>query len=363
MKTTLTRNEKLLMGVILFVGVLFAALFAQVELKQKPMSQFDSPATYINYQMGRATESFSEYSLNGRDVENVYEGLSPKEASKAKQVDAKKKTDLKKKDETKKVQAAAPAAKPKPKPVAKLSAVAPSSDKKSAVESSHYTGNYTSTYGPSAPYQAPVIVNAEAEDKDKDKKTFAQWRALIFAIPTRETLAPFIEAYRKGTVTATEYQAMAQDLLDQPNEKYKGLGLYALRAQPSLQSLTQLIHLPNQGLSTALQTYANEGVLAYLQAQNISVLNQALQTKNKVLITKILTVLNANLPKINQGDYSTVVDSRNRRDSETGSLTVASFKSLVPALSALLTAGDTEVAALAQQTSGLIQSTNTIAQN
>ena len=73
--------------------------------------------------------------------------------------------------------------------------------------------------------------------------------------------------------------------------------------------------------------------------------------------------MNTNLPKLSQGDYSSLVDSRNRRDAASTSVTVASFKVLLSSLTKLTSLADSELAALAQQTSAYIQSTNNVAVN
>ncbi len=364
MKTTLTRNEKLLIGAILSFGGLLIALFTQVSLKQDVASQFETRAGYINYEMGRPTESYSEYSISGRDVDHSYEALKAREIAQLKaadkKADAQKKAELKKKEDAKKTVAAA--ASPKAI-VLNASPKAIVSGLISVVESKNDSNNFVNNYSGNYNQQQATPAPAEPDQKDaKNKKSFAQWRAIIFATPTRETLALFIEAYRKGELTSTEFQAMAQDLIEQSDEKYKGLGILALRAKPSLQSLSQLTHLSVTGLSAAMQNYLSEGIAAYMQDANISVVNQALQTKDKVLISKILTLLNASLPKISQGDYSSLVDSRNRRDTAS-TMTIASFKVLLPSLTALVSTGDSELASLARVSASYIQSANTVASN
>lgn len=363
MKTTLARNEKLLMIAILSLGVLFVGLFAGVSLKPDSVSGFEARAGYINYEMGRPTESYSEYTLNGRDVDHSYESLKAREVAKLKEAtktaEAAKKAELTKKEVVKKA-AVANTTQAKAHVVAAVSKPVSITTNPHAVTSAGYQGSYSAgNYAQAVPSSPEIPTDKKA---DKDKKSFAQWRAQMFAAPTRETLALFIEAYRKGELTTTEFQSMAQDLLEQTDEKYKGLGILALRAQPSLQSLSQLAHLNESSLSKAMQTYLNEAITAYMQEANISVVNQALQTKDKVLISKTLTLLNSSLPKISQGDYSSLVDSRNRRDSAS-TMTMASFKVLLPSLAALFNAGDADLARLAQVCSGYIQSTNHIAQN
>ncbi len=379
MKTALNKNEKIVIAFVLFAVVAMTVLFTQVNFKQKAIAAFDA-VNFINYEMARPEEAFSEYSLNGRDVDHTYEGITLKAAVTVKAADQVKlaaitKADLKKKEaaaaaaalKAKKVQAAvAPAITPVAKAVKTTTPVAPFISKKDDLDSA--TSNNNSGYR----YAQTQVANQEAaaedgvanpkDPKDVKKKTYSQWRAQIFATPTRETLLPFIEAYRKTQVSATEYQSMSQDLLDQPEEKYKGLGIMALRAVPSLPSLSQLTHLNKEALSQALQVYLNQAILAYLQPQNVGILNQALATKDKVLVMKSLQLLNSNLPKLSQGDYTAITEARFRRDSEATTFSMNSFKSLIPTLGTLSSSADPELATLAQQSSSLILSANTIAQ-
>lgn len=371
MEINLNRNEKILAYMTLAAIAGFTVLFMQLNLKSNTSSSQIGTGLQIDYKMARPEESYSEYSLNGREIDHSYEAVAKKIAAakaieQAKTVNAKPKTEAQKKAEAdkKKVeasqkaaalarsQAAAQAAK---KP-AVVQAQSVSSDKKSeaqAAEHSAYDNTVAST-------QEQNRSDSNVEDpnaaKQKNKKTFAQWREQIFAQPTRETINAFLDAYKKGDVNATEVQAMAQDLLDQNNELLKGLGLYTLRASPSLASLSQLVHVEDK-VSASYKVYVEQAYLAYLQPQNVGFLGQALQTKDKTLIAKTLTILNTNLPNVGK------VDSRQGRDNGSlgSGLTMSSFIGLLPALSALSTSQ--EFAALAQQAIVYIQSSNNVAQN
>ena len=158
-------------------------------------------------------------------------------------------------------------------------------------------------------------------------------------------------------------QVLAQDLLDQNSESLKGLGLYALRATPSLASFSQLVHIEAE-VSETYKSYIQQAYLSYLQPQNMGVLNQALQTKDKVLVLKSLNLLSINLQKVVKGDFTAFADPRNGRESGPGdSVSMTSFKGLISALSSLGLSQDQELAPLAQQVISYIQSTNTVAQN
>jgi len=383
METNLNRNEKILAVMTLAAIAGFTVLFMQVNLRSNTSVSQIGTGVQVDYKMARPEESYSEYSLNGREIDQSYEALKRKEAvraaEKAKaiaatkpvQTEAQKKAEAAKKKTEATQKAAALArsqaqtafqARNKEKELAQQTK-ASSSDTKKGAEASD-SSNYENQGGYAGDSKNPP--NAPVEDpnaaKKKDKKTFAQWREQIFAQPTRESVNSFLEAYRKGDVTSTEVQAMAQDLLDQNSDSLKGLGLYTLRAAPSMASLSQLVHA-EANLSATYKTYVEQAYLAYLQPQNVGYLNQALQTKDKTLIAQALTILNTNLPNVGKGNNSASVDTRGGRDTGVvgSNITMSSFKSLLPALTTL--ASSQEFASMAQQVMAYIESSNTVAQN
>jgi hypothetical protein len=369
METGLNRNEKII-ALITFIAIsVFAFMFIRISHTGSELSQIDSRGS-INYKMARPEESYSEYSLNGREVDQIYEGLKAKQKASAQQPDAKtkiskgtdKKLDQKKKAEAQKKAAAVSKAtqlKKSESPVE--SRIERKSLEASQTSSSNETYNYQSDNQAQA-VQTPVVDEAVTA-KEKVKKTFSEWRTLIFAKPTNETIALFVEAYRKKEINETEFQAMSQDLLDQNDEKLKGLGLYALRSVPSLASLSQLVHIEAQ-IPATYRTYIEQAYMAYLQPQNVTYLNRALQTKDKVLVLKSLNLLGSSIQKIAKGDVGSLVDPRNRRESDlVSTYSINNFKGLVPALTELVSSQDQELAPLAQQIVSYIQSSNNVAIN
>ena len=379
MELQLTKNEKIIAWVLLGLVMSFFLMFMQINSSHRSLSQIESN-TSINYQMARAEEGFSEYSLSGRDVDHVYQGL-PAQAQKET-----KKTvppaDLKKlaalsaeaaKKQAALAQAQALAKKKQAKATQQKNTKADESVAQNATSSEDTNDNKSTENGNTQEANVQARQNqkkntvandtTDPQNKKNKKKTYAEWRTLLFSKPTRESLISFIEAYKNNDVTSDEYQAMSQELLSQTDDNLKGLGLLALRSMPSLQSFSQLVHIQSQ-LPTTYQNYVEQAYLAYLQPQNIQVLNQALMTKDKTLVLKSLNLLGTNLQKIHQGDYTSLVDSRNRRDgSSNNSISISTYKSLLPALISLGSSSDQDVSPLAQQVSNLIQTSNNIAQN
>lgn len=375
MEPNLNRTEKFL--AVAAVSAIGAFIFMFLQINYRPSSSMSQIETsgQIDYQMAKPVEGYSEYSLNGREIEEVYEGLEAKQAV-FKTSDKKTKTEVIKKavtakkkiEDTKKAQTRAAQLAAYNKKVAEVKKAwdAHNARKKAEANSKTEAETQANNSSPSAPFSGaenrnqPPILN---DPKAKNKKTFAEWRAQIFAQPTRETVDALMAAYRKNEVTAAEVQALAQDLLDQNDDKMKGLGLYVLRSAPSMGSLSQMVHAEPE-VNDSLKAYIGQAYLAYLQPQNVGYLNQALQTKDKTLILKSLNILGVNLQKLSQGDYSSLNDPRNRRDSGAVSqFSMTSFTSLVPALTTLSQSQDQELISPAQQVLGFIQSTNTVATN
>ena len=372
MSTQLTKTEKLIAGVIFAAIAAFIFMFMQISQRSgaKISSQFETTHA-IDYKMARPEQLYSEYTLEGRELEQSYEALTPAEqklSRKKQALIAKAKIETKKKAEIKKKQVAAATAKAKAmaKTRAQVAAAARESQLakfqgKTSAENARtdQTQPYNSDYNPAAQPPgdsvAPLV-------KSTSKKSFAEWRTLIFDKPTAETMGLFIAAYRKNEVTMTEYQALAQDLLDQTEPKLKGLGLMALRSVPSLQSYSQLVHA-QASLNETYQAYVEQSLLSYLQPHNLTYLIQAIGTRDKLVLMKSLTLLNINLTKLSQGDQSGFIDPRSRREDSNVTLSMASFRGLLPNLGQIGSSQDQELSGLAQQIVTLIQSANHVAQN
>jgi|GEM_PF-6207462 len=378
MKINLTKTEKAI-SIATFVGVsIFFASFIRVSQGVKSTSHFET-ADVIDYTMARPDQIYSEYTLNGREFDRSFEGVPVEKSEinlnkKKQDLITKKVTDIKKKEEIKKKQALA-AKNPQRQAAAKLQEQQLNAQLNSKLNApSIYTKNNfkkdsTVRFAQNNPLpvyavNSPNNVDAEAIQQEikSNKKTVIEWKNILFSKPTTESLSLFIAAFRKNEVTGDEYQLMSQDLIAQNDIQLKGLGLMALRSVPSLPSLAQLVHLETANLG-GLQSYVEQSLNAYLQAQNIQYINQALLTKDKKLVLGSLALLSINLTNFELGDFSSIQDPRNRRDGEVLSISMASFKSLLPALVQLGLSPDQEVARLAQQLTPLIQSSPAVAQN
>lgn len=330
----------------------------------------------INYNMAKAEDGYSGYSLSDRELDYQYEALKKQQEEQKKviagkiQVPAATKVATQNAIKTENKSGPKKQAEQKKQDqkttndlIAQQQTAAKKMEERKALEQAWAAAHVQAVAQQQAKSQDNLSPeNSNAADKEsKNKTSFAEWRKLIFANPKQETMLKFIEAFRKNEVTVDEYQSMAQDLLDQSRDDLKGLGLMALRAQPSLKSLSQLVHVESE-LSSSLKSYVQQGYNSYLQSQNITYLNQALKTTDKLLIKRTLTILQHGLQKINSGDIAGLTPIRSRGgqgDSQIFSMN--SFKVLLASLALLASNSDSQIASQAQQVAGQINSTNNIA--
>lgn len=376
MKTNLLsihlNKEKLFIVLTLVIVGFFFSTFMKIGLGSGLQSKNPISGSGINYKMAHAEDGYSGFSVSDREIDYQYEALKKKQTEQQKVIAGQiqvppvtKKTDAAKKTASK--IAAQKVAQAKNEQLKKeilqkalAEHVKQEYEKQKAYE--YAMASYAAESARTKLDSTKDSVNNDQESK-KNRKSFSEWRSIIFANPTQETMTKFIEAFRKGEVSLEDYQSMAQDLLDQNSDKLKGLGLMALRANPSLNSLSQMVHVEDS-LSAQLKAYVQQGYNAYLQGQNVTVLNQALKTTDKILIKRTLIILQAGLAKINSGDMMALTQGgRNRgQGSDVNStLTLGNFKILKGALLVLAANSDPQIASLAQQVSGQIQSTSNIA--
>lgn len=418
MQMNISKNEKII-GYITFFGILFFfVLFIQLNHKSKINVSPDNAQLQVDYKMARPEESFSEYSLNGREVDEEFEAsqkLNPhvkssqtnsEIANKAKTVqngkpvadlkasqavNNQKSADLKKNAQANKnYQNYLQQQKAQQEKIAqsnlnkdKQTALAANDKISETPNKNNETKNGAQNMNPNinsgaARAESPINANVspqanqatsfnqienDIKKQSQKKKTFSEWRSFIFEKPNQQSMDSFIQAYRNKELTTTEFQAMVQDLLDQNEDTFKNLSLYALRAQPSLISLSLLVHHESE-MNENFKVYIEKTFLTYLQKQNLPILNQALQTKDKILILKTLNLLNTQLQKISKSDFSGLLDNRNMRDAAMLDVySIGNFKQLVPSLSQLSSTQESEVASMAQQVSQVIQSAAQIALN
>jgi hypothetical protein len=370
MGLNINKAEKVIGVTSLIVIAGFFAVFTHINKKSNFRSDL-SPDLKIDYNMARPEEPFTEFSISGREIDRHHEGLSDdaekalnlkkKELLEKKHAEVQKKEAIKKKlDEQKKKQAQLKATQERVKKIqakqmetlAEKNRLSESVRGAQRQESGAAPVYYTTQNGPGDLAQQPNL---------KSKKSFAEWRELIFSNPTSESIAVFISAFRKSEVTEGEIQAMAQELLNDQDQNLKGLGLMMLRSAPSVASLSQLVKV-EATLPESYQSYIEQTYVAYLFPQNLTYLSGALQSRDRQLVARVLNTLNIYLGRLSQGDNSAFFDPRNRRSGSIANVTMSSYSALVPALNSILNAQDNELKQLAEQVVSYIKSSNNIAQ-
>ena len=361
MNLSITKNEKLIALVGISLTAAFLVTFSKLNNKPKNLSQFGTNET-INYEMARPQEVYADYTLDGREIDSHYEGVEgATDSAKAKAALKNEKLALAK--------AAVADAKNAKSADAKNTVLLKSDAVKTLVAKNAQTVAKTEVTAETNvldlqknQFQNQQPLNSATTNTDlppvpdvKDKKSYAKWRSEIFANPSKEILSLFITAFRKGEVTATEFQAMAQELIEQDDIQIKGLGLMVLRSQPSMASLSQLVFVQEQ-LPPALQSYVEQAYAAYLQPQYVFIFGDVFQSKNKKLIVKSLSILSSNLQKIRNGDFTAFADARTRRDVDAPIISVNNFKDLLPSLLRISASQEPEVSGPATQVVGFIQS-------
>ena len=108
MGMNLSKGEKAIaLSAVAVIAVFFAA-FTQLNKRSKVDSTFETDSK-INYNMARPEQPYSEYTIEGREIDQYYEGLPESQREKAmskrkKDLIAKKQAETKKKEEQKKKQ-------------------------------------------------------------------------------------------------------------------------------------------------------------------------------------------------------------------------------------------------------------------
>lgn len=375
MKNSLSKGEKIILVASSVLVILFISVFSFIKnRKSVSVSQFETLQP-INYKMNRPEEAYSEYNLSGREWDESYEALEKKDLEKLnkrkKELLAKQKEEDKKKQNKKKSDLALKkATKSQEEQSLKAEKLYSYDDDESSQvayakksNSSERDGNANVSYVVGNNQNTNQPDSTAPAKKQDNKKTLAEWKSLIMASPTSENLGLLVAALHKSEITSADFQSLVKDLLASSDQKHKGLGLMALRTIPSAFSLAQLAH-SEASIGETLQSYHEQAMNAYLLPQNLEHVSGVLLSKDKLVVTRVLGLLNLNLPKINQGDFSFLIDPRHKRDNTSvGTLSMSSYSSLLPVLAQMTAGQDAEIASLAGQVASLIQSSNNVAIN
>lgn len=337
--------------------------FAVSHKGSQPASQWFKEFSAINYVMGKVTGQDVGFSIDGRDIDYRLTSLNKapaKNTSKttvdAKKVESAKDSNKKNSAENKVFQPELQAkkvlaAKPALNAFKTLagSKQAPAKNEATRNENPAATFNSMNVNGASSP-----VVNTEQAEQGP-KKTLEQWKSELYAEQNKEFIVKLVTAYKNGEISNENYDALTTELLSSNDVKFNSLGLYALRATPSLNSFSKLVYLQDT-VDTSLKAYVQESLLSYHQPQLRSVLQSAIISKDSTISKKSLDILNIGLGYISTGNISALFGPRQIRDISTLSYTTADYKNFLPVLNQVAQSGDASVKALVSQILALIAS-------
>lgn len=372
MKTQSLLQNKVVIVALAVAGIGVFYVFGQIQ--SKGTKSYFSELAPVNYIMGKVkSKDHSEYSLEGREIDNQYLAIQKKqaaakakeEAKKAAETKAKKtemtkaqdkqKADLKKRAEAQR-QAFA-------KQYAYRNMMAARSAQAKMNEARKSTmAAQAAALGGVASAQSHNQTAQQNNPEEKPKKTLEQWRAELYASPTNEFIAKMTAALKSGEITENNYYMLVTELVNSEDSKMIGLGLYALRSNPSVKSFSMLVSLETSVNSTYLK-YVQDSLISYHKASQRGVLTQALASNDRTLVKRTLQILKVGMTNIQSGQASTMMDPRDVRDQSSTAFSMTGYSSMLPVLEAILTSGDAELAQLAQQNIDLIDNGSMVASN
>lgn len=370
MNTTLSNIEKMVLGFSALFVVAFMSFFFMFQGKNTKMTSSDSQN--INYEMAKAKSAESLYSLEGRDIDRENQELEA-EAAQVKKGLVKNKTQA----AAKKADAAkTTAAKSKTAPAAaakKTETPSKTAQNKIHDTESHKTESIVTDTLSNTPYSAGAQV-ASPEQTDvtadpvakKNFKSIAEWTKEIFASSDRQVILKFVAAYRSKEVSDSDFYSLVNQLLTSQDESKKGFGLYALRAAPSYSSYATLVK-SQSSMNTTYQAYIQETLLSYHQSGSLNYLRQALSSNDKQIVLKTLEIIKVGYLDIKNGNSSSLIDSRYRRDGDYATFSLQNYLAFLPQLTSLQVrsqqSGDQDVYAAATVLVQTIQPSTTVAVN
>jgi len=366
MAQILTKNEKIIISSLVVCVVGLGSFFKQFSLSKK--SYDSSVESLVNYKMGKAEDQAALYDLNGRQIHREYTSEEDMELNKERSV-AKAQVDAKNnaKKENKKstppkfafTEKAKTDAAKKAKEIELLKQM--NSPKTSALDN-QLEGTHVNTMSNTQliPQQNIAEQDLSLPKETELKKTFAQLRQEFYTLATKEVVVSIVSAYKKNEITKEDFYKLQTEALSQQDSKYVGLALYALRLTPSAESFSLLTQY-QPTTTPAFQDYIQSALVAYNQSQNLPILKVVLQAKQKIVVMKALDIIKYGLTEIKNGNISSLVDSRSKRDTQFTGYSITNYSTLVSVINQVIQAGlsDGETLTSLESVKNLINESNT----
>ncbi len=337
MNTTLSNIEKMVLG---FSAVFVAVVMSFFFMFQGGRAKVTGVGSHnINYEMAKAKSAELLYSLEGREIDREIHELEAEAVSGVKS-SAKNKAVVLKKAEAKKAEVAK--AKAATTEAAKKASVASKSAQR---QSNEIPVQKTESHSPENTLNSPYSVGARAVSQEqndittdptvkKNFKSIAEWTKEIFATNDRQVILKFVASYRNKEVSDSDFYSVVTQLLNTQDENKKGFGLYALRAAPSYASYAMLVK-SQSSMNASYQTYIQETLLSYHQSGSLNYLKQALSSNDKQIVLKTLDIIKVGYLDIKNGNSSSLIDSRYRRDGDYATFSLQNYLAFLPQLTRL----------------------------
>jgi len=349
MAQTLTKNEKAILSGLAICVVGLGFFFKQLSfVNNKSYGQIS--ASQIDYKMGKADDQAALYDLNGRQIDREYTSddeetvTKPRALAEAKSKEAAKKTDSKKQTQKsnspnfamlKKTENEQDKKKKALEAQARAQAVIQNNTQSPVNKSNVTQNNY---YAAQAVAQIQNQEGTVQNQETKNKKSFDQYRQEFYSKASKEIVQDIVNAYKKNEITRDQFYSLQNEALNQKDQKYVGLALYALRLTPSADSFA-LLAMYQPSASSTYQEYIQAALVTYNQSQYISSLQVALKAKQKTVVMKALEIIKYGLTEIKNGNTALLVDSRNRRDTQFTGYSVQNYSSFVAVINQVIQTG------------------------
>lgn len=206
--------------------------------------------------------------------------------------------------------------------------------------------------------KAPEKFEADAQE-EKEKMTAAQWKSLILSSPTKENVQKMVEAFHKKEIDLDPYLQIVETLIRDNSEEKKKLGVWALSASLSVESFTLAVKAQSV-VNSALQKTLKDYLFSYNRPQGLGFLDAALKsTESDVrtvaaeMITKAVDAIKAGQPVFSSST------GRGSRGESSSSISLNSYRRLVPTLQWLVSNPNSGLTQWAQTLLSQLQSTST----
>lgn len=205
-----------------------------------------------------------------------------------------------------------------------------------------------------APAAAVSGGDSGTTEKETQKLSSAQWRALVLGQPTKENVMKLVSAFNNKEADANTLYMIMNDLMQSANPETQSLGLLAAQNVPSLRSFS-VVSENYDKLEANVKKSADTYLLTYMQASRLSILAMALQSENTQVVTHAAQVMVAGLEQVKKGQNAGGGSRPNTGRGLVASGAGKTYTQFISILQELIKSGDSNVAGLAQNALTQIQ--------